>query len=339
MKNSKNASRKKAKKTFLQNSLLVIASLVSFFALGEIITRLVFGSPLITQPDNVLFWKYKANQVGHQKLYSPVSTVDKNGFRYSGKEFSPDLPSIYVGGDSYAWGEGVLDRETFAAQLQKVLDRNNLKYNLLNGGVPAYGIGQIIDRMEIECKKYAPEYAIFMWVETDINRLRDVSPEQKAKFLRDYRIRAMFRYSAFLKVIKEQLFEKLLRTDIGFGYHGDQTVVYEQTHEFKDKVKGLTSRIKENVAFLKKRDIEPIWVITTIASQDFREYLSSLSHELSVKFIDPVPLYKEHFPGFKNMATEHSGHFKPRVYGLIVNETFREVFEEQISTSTNGYER
>jgi len=148
MKTSINNSKKIRSKNLLQNALLSIGSLAIFFSLGEMITRIAVGSPLITQPDEVLFWKYKKNQIGYQKLYSSISRVDENGFRYSGKEFDSTVPSIYVGGDSYTWGEGVLDEETFTGQFQKSLESNNLRYNVLNGGVPGYGIEQIID----ECK-------------------------------------------------------------------------------------------------------------------------------------------------------------------------------------------
>ena len=264
--NINNSQKKRKRKELRKNMLLAIGSLVIFFAMGEIITRLTIGTPLIIQPDEVLFWKYKKDQIGHQKLYSPISRVDKNGFRYSGKEFNPKVPSIYVGGDSYAWGDGVLDTETFSNQLQKLLDSHNFEYNVLNGGVPGYGIEQIIDRMEIECKKYNPRYAIFLWVEDDVDRLRDLSSEQKRRFLRDSSLRQMFRYSAFLKMLKEQIFDKFLQKELGFGFHGDETREYAKKHTFNEKVKDLTPKIKKNVCFLKSINIIPICAALTFSN-------------------------------------------------------------------------
>jgi len=314
------------KKKFIHNMLLIVGSILVFCGLGETITRIFAGNPLITEPDEGLFWRYKSDQIGHQKLYSPISRVDKNGFRYSGKEFDPKLPAIYLGGDSYAWGEGVLDTETVAAQLQRLFDSNNLQYNVLNGGVPGYGIQQIIDRMEIECGKYEPKYAIFLWVEIDFDRLRDISPERKKNFLRDYKLRSVFRYSAFLKLMKEQIFDKLLHTDLGLGYLGDESIRYGKTKPFEEKVQGLTPRIKENVQFLKNRNIIPVWVFMTVPSEKFRNYLCSLSKELLVELIDPEAVYRKYFPGLKNMSTEHSSHFKPEVYAVLANETFKNIF-------------
>jgi hypothetical protein len=240
------------------------------------------------------------------------------------------VPSIYVGGDSYAWGEGVLDTETFSNQLQKLLDSHNLEYNVLNGGVPGYGIEQIIDRMEIECKKYNPRYAIFLWVEDDINRLRDISREQKRKFLRDLRLRQMFRYSAFLKMLKEQIFDKLLQRDLGFGFHGDESIKYARRTTFNEKVRGLTPEIKKNVHFLKNKNIIPIWAFITVPSGEFKDYLNSLSKELSVILIDPEPAYRKQFPGLKNMTTKRSGHYKAEVYVLLANEVFRNIFLRKV---------
>ena len=126
------------KKELSYNIVISIVGLIIFFSVGEIITRVIAGNPILTESDAILFWKCKINQVGHWKMHSPIAKVDKYGFRQSVIEFNPSLPSIYTGGDSYAWGEGVLDSETFSSQLQSALQRHCLKYNVLYGGVPGY---------------------------------------------------------------------------------------------------------------------------------------------------------------------------------------------------------
>lgn len=325
-----NNSKRKKRKELLKNIILAIGSLAIFFVFGEIITRVTVGTPLIVQPDKLLLWKYKKEQNGHYKLYLPIARVDKNGFRYSGKEFDPKMPSIYIGGDSYAWGQGVLDTETFVAQFQKLLDSHGIEYNVLNGGVCGYGIEQIINRMKIECSKYKPKYSIFLWVEDDINRLRGLSPEKKRRFLRDFRLRQIFRYSAFLKILKEQIFDKFLQKDIGFGFHGDESIEYAKMHTFKEKVKELTPIIINNVYFLKKKNIIPIWVFMTVPSSEFKGYINSLSRKLSVMLIDPEPAYRNKFPGLKNMVTKKSGHFKAEVYELLAHEVFSNISKKLI---------
>jgi len=329
MKINNNLKRKK-RKGLKKNIILAIGSLTIFLVFGEAITRLTVGPPLIVQADKLLLWKYKKNQRGHHKLYLPIATIDKNGFRYSGKDFNPKIPSIYIGGDSYAWGQGVLDTETFAAQLQKLLDSQDVKYNVLNGGVCGYGIEQIINRMRIECIKYKPKYSIFLWVEDDINRLRGLSNEKKKRFLRDYRLRQTFRYSAFLKILKEQIFDKFLQKDLGFGFHGDESIKYAKTHTFKEKVKELTPKIINNVYFLKKKNIIPIWVFMTVPSRELKNYINSLSRKLSVILNDPEPAYRNKFPGLKNMVSKKSGHFKAEVYELLANEVFRNIFLKKL---------
>ncbi|MDP2920950.1 MAG: SGNH/GDSL hydrolase family protein [Candidatus Omnitrophota bacterium] len=309
-------------KILRQNILLSVLSLVLFFGAGEIVVRFFAGSPLITEPDNVLFWKYKKNQTGHQKLYSPVSRVDKFGFRSTGSDFNPAFPSIYCGGDSYTWGEGVLDSETFSGQLLEILKSRGLNYNVLNGGVPGYGVEQILNRMKIECERYNPEYAILLWFERDINRMRNISEQEKERFLKDYRIRSMFRYSAFSKWLKENIFDKLLHKELGFGCYTDKNIEYENTHPFSERIEGLTPIIKENTRFLKSKGITPVWVFMTVPTKEFRDYIVSLANELSVTLIDPEPAYRYNFPGLENMATEHSGHFKPKVYRILAEEAF-----------------
>jgi len=313
-------------KILRQNILIAALSIVLFFGAGEITVRFFVGNPLITEPDDVLFWKYKKNQTGHQKLYSPVSKVDGNRFRFSGSDFKLSLPSIYCGGDSFAWGEGVLDSETFAGQLQQALQSHGFDYNVLNGGVPGYGIEQILNRMKIECSRYNPKYAILLWVEGDIDRLRNISNNEKKKFLKNYRIRSIFRYSAFLKWLKEIIFDKLLQKEVGFGCYTDRNIEYANTHLFNEKVKDLTPAIRENVYFLKDKGIMPVWVFMTVPSKEFRDYLFSLADELSVMFIDSEEAYRYNFPGLQNMETEHNGHFKPEVYRILAKEVFDKIF-------------
>jgi hypothetical protein len=311
-----------------QNMSVSILSLAIFFILGEVIVRLTIGATLVTETDDVLFWKYKKNQTGHQKLYSPVATIDRYGFRYSGKDLDFSLPSIYVGGDSYGFGDGALDNETFAARLQKIMDSRGMDYNVLNAGVCAYGTEQILNRIEMEAEKHNSRYVVLLWSEEDINRLRDISPEQKRKFLRDYNLRSMFRYSVFLKLVKEQVFDKFLQREFGFGSYRDRNIAYANAHSFSEKAEGLTPKIKASVKFLKDRNIIPIWVFVTVPStREFKDYIISLSEELSVKLIDPEPLYRKEYPGLENMATKRSGHFKPEVYKLLAGQVFREVFE------------
>jgi hypothetical protein len=116
---------------------------------------------------------------------------------------------------------------------------------------------------------------------------------------------------------------------LGFGYHGDESIEYGKAHSFDEKIQGLSSKIKENVQFLRDRNIIPVWAFMRAPSEDFSRYLNSLSEELSVRLIDPVPIYKKHFPALRNMATEHSGHFKPEVYALLGEQIFNEVFQRE----------
>lgn len=92
----------------------------------------------------------------------------------------------------------------------------------------------------------------------------------------------------------------------------------------------LTPKIKKNVCFLKNRNIIPIWIFMTVPSEEFKDYLNSLSKELSLILIDSELAYRKQFPGLKNMTTKHSGHFKAEVYGLLANEIFNSVFQREV---------
>jgi hypothetical protein len=71
-------------------------------------------------------------------------------------------------GDSYTFGEGVDDDQTFAAGLERLLDNSEV----LNLGVHGYGTDQQLLRLRIDGLKYRPDFVILGYYEDDISRNR-----------------------------------------------------------------------------------------------------------------------------------------------------------------------
>jgi len=74
-------------------------------------------------------------------------------------------PPILVLGDSYAHGDEVTDRETWPAQLQSLLGRR-----VLNGGMSAYGIDQMVLRAEILVPEAKPAAIVMSFIADDLRR-------------------------------------------------------------------------------------------------------------------------------------------------------------------------
>jgi hypothetical protein len=72
---------------------------------------------------------------------------------------------ILVTGDSYAFGDGVENRESWPAVLERLTARS-----IANAGVPAFGLDQSTLRAEILAQKYDPKTVILSFIHDDINR-------------------------------------------------------------------------------------------------------------------------------------------------------------------------
>lgn len=111
--------------------------------------------------DSVLGWLSKKNTQAFlpmQKTIIPIS-INSQGVRGK-KEYvdpkSPGIFRIYALGDSFTFGFGVRDEETFSAQLESM----SPKLEVLNMGVPGYGIDQISLSMRERGYAGAPDFVL-----------------------------------------------------------------------------------------------------------------------------------------------------------------------------------
>lgn len=74
-------------------------------------------------------------------------------------------PPILVLGDSYAHGDEVTDRETWAAQLQPLIRRR-----VVNGAMSAYGIDQMVLRAESLVPEVKPAAIVMSFIADDLRR-------------------------------------------------------------------------------------------------------------------------------------------------------------------------
>ena len=96
-------------------------------------------------------------------------SVDINSLGFRGKEFElgNDNHNILVLGDSYSFGSGVEDNETFPALLEQYFDKVGIPVNVLNTSVPAWGSTQKLLFLQKEGNKYNPDLILWQFCETD----------------------------------------------------------------------------------------------------------------------------------------------------------------------------
>jgi len=89
----------------------------------------------------------------------------------------PGVLRIAIFGDSFTYGYEVGFKDTWGAQLENILKEQGIDAQVLNFGVPGYGMDQAYLRWKKEGYRYAPEIVIFGLLGDDVSRNANLLPQ------------------------------------------------------------------------------------------------------------------------------------------------------------------
>ncbi|HET6278967.1 MAG TPA: SGNH/GDSL hydrolase family protein, partial [Candidatus Polarisedimenticolia bacterium] len=156
----------------LLNLLLMLTSIAIILGLCEIGLRLFYpagSQPKINDFDPLLGHRMKPNVdlVHVWPAHENVSTIRTNSAGFRGPELpgekQPGEFRILLLGDSYTFGFGVGDEDTFAHRLQEMIDSRAGaagRVSVINAGVSAYGTAQQLLLYESAHAKFAPDLVV-----------------------------------------------------------------------------------------------------------------------------------------------------------------------------------
>ena len=145
-------------------ALLAASVLVAGLAL-EIGLRLLGAGPVPVNPDQRSLWTHHPqlgwiSQAGYEgsfetDFFSVDVAINSKGLR--GEEVGLEKPEgvrrVLVVGDSFAWGFGVEQEDTFTARLESALPATQV----INGAVSGYSTDQALLWLRLEGKQYEPD--------------------------------------------------------------------------------------------------------------------------------------------------------------------------------------
>lgn len=150
---------------------LIVSSLCLAAALGEGLVRGAMDVPVTPQmfvSDEVTDFRLKPNV--RERLVWPGNvkfswTTNSRGYRTT-REFTVPKPAatkrVLLLGDSFTFGQGVDDSQTFAAEAQRRLEVAcpATRVEIINAGVPGFGTSQELARLESEGLALEPDVVV-----------------------------------------------------------------------------------------------------------------------------------------------------------------------------------
>jgi len=173
-------------------SALLFGSLLLCLAAGEVAVRLLEGQREIEyEVDPELYWVLRPNQDGFLRLGplgrpSPPVRINTLGLR--GADVAPpdaERVRILALGDSYTFGWGVAEDETFAAALERAA--TPARVEVVNGGGPGYGLFQTLERARRLLPVLRPAVVLLTLPPADIMRQPFPDAAATERYLRTYR--------------------------------------------------------------------------------------------------------------------------------------------------------
>jgi len=225
--------------------LILFLTVVVFFGFAELVSRLIYGSNLVYSYDGSTLWNLQPNQEGFTIPNGKFAHINSHGFR--GEEFSVDkggdIFRILMLGDSYVFGYGLSDNETLPFQLEELFNARVMgqEFEVLDAGVPGYGIFQMVNFYKETGKDYDADLIVLMSIES--NLLRQPSDEERdvKGHLRNV-VRFVLRKSTFAAVMKPR-FERIRW--VLFGDLGGQKEKYNKFWEYdKEMLNELASMLE-----------------------------------------------------------------------------------------------
>lgn len=210
----------------------VILSILGCFVIGELVCRFFFpDAHLRYQTDPEALYYFEPNQRGilllNNGVSSPTMAINSLGLR---GQYSSGLPlrRILFLGDSFTFGMGVQDNETFVHVIGQVFEQ---EVETINGGQPGYGVFQMEATLKRLVDLLRPELVVAVIWQGDFLR-QPLSDEGRAQLFRQQRLSRVLKASVLVTHIYRMLERLLLQfSDGAFITHMGEGAKHEPSLE------------------------------------------------------------------------------------------------------------
>ncbi len=332
-------------KSFLKNIALSIVSLVVFAALVELLFLALYGPTHSTHGDVIA----RREKAGHALL----ANVDRThaGKRVVTNELglrdprpphtSADSTQILILGDSFTFGFGVEDEDSYPRQLERLLNdaAGEEGYIVINAGVPGYSTFHELRLLTRILPHYSPRWVVVGFHPGDVaggyreshaDPVPIVEEGESAKettdakrgsgsfrirgrnFARKWTWRLKDRSSFFswlYRVYKTWLIQ-YVPPPRAFTWHSDAFLDPNQFQGTKSALTGIRDMAAEHDARVAVFMIVPLLNWKAYPYRPLHAGMAEFCEQNDMAFVDPLSAFSQHSPG-KLWAAINDAHYSP----------------------------
>jgi lysophospholipase L1-like esterase len=275
--------------------------------------------------------------------------INRHGHR--GPEFTekkpPDVFRILALGDSFTFGWGVEDHQTFSRVLEKRLQEAGHRVEVWNAAVPAWHSIQSLHYLRKEGVPFQPDLVVMSFFVDDVyyRKIDEFLKSRKAIQLRDE--------EAALRKQKKSLARKFRLYNVWFNYRKNQRAVREHLkrnpyQDFESERKALPRNFDQNPKLIEgiervlsewvetRRNIKIPMIFSYIPAGgalnapeyqgEFRE-LKRVSREKKFPFLDVVSLFEKHPQPRKLYLHPKDGHMSEAGHAVMGEALSKKILE------------
>lgn len=275
-----------------KNALLTLGSLVFALLVAEIALRILDPVRPVDrvefEVDRETYWRVRANQSDNRPPATHVNSQGFRGIRDVGEK-QPGQTRVFVLGDSYTWGQGVADDQTYSAQLEAASDG---LLDVINGGTPGWGVFQFQARLRRWIDDIDPDVIVVLIITMDVLRQPYASKEEEEAFLRKSALRNNIRRISKLVTVTVRLLERIglqaQNRQLDNARPMDRTGGVSST-VYDRLLASDTDRLTDMVNLAKERDMEFVlvaWPQQVPNTPAFLAAMESFAEDHDVTYVD-----------------------------------------------------
>jgi len=294
-----------------KNYLLLLCSILTFLIALEMYSRIYYSingpNPVgLYEKDEDTLYKLKAGFKGktfiEKKIFGEgykvlINSKGLRDYKYSYKRSNNSF-RILVLGDSFTFGMGVSLDNTFPKVLEKKLNNGSIdiKYEVINSGVPAYSTYQELGFLKKQGLMYNPDIIILAFYHNDIPENNPILMQNYAKY------RYQFLTYNFVRDKVINIINRLKNQDSLLPINLDNFRTFSR--QYSKEMEGnwiLTKKYLKDVNRIsKRRNISLVLINIPSFEQTLLDHTFDLN-EVSIQFSDEN-LYSEIKPNKDNVV-------------------------------------